>query len=134
MAFAGFFLASLENYFFNSLYSLPFMRAVDKWITLSILIKFQIVIPTQLNVYFHISRYYKSLNVVRWKHATSSKRSIENGGKGVSQRDIVLTQFAFIGYVLTRPEKFALTNSLHSREGINHFWRVTGYLLGIPDR
>ena len=47
---------------------------------------------------------------------------------------MILTQFGFIGYVLTCPEILALTNNLDERQGINHFWRVVGHLLGIPDR
>lgn len=47
---------------------------------------------------------------------------------------MVLTQFAFVSYILTKPELTSLTNEPGEREGHNHFWRVTGHLLGIPDK
>ncbi|XP_058804603.1 uncharacterized protein LOC131671853 [Phymastichus coffea] len=80
------------------------------------------------------SKFYKSLNTIRWKHSTSSKRSQENKHNGILQKDMVLTQFAFVGYVLLKSEKLGFTNETADRQAFNHFWRVVGHLLGIPDR
>lgn len=74
-------------------------------------------------------RWWKSLNTIRWKHATTSRRS----GK-IHHHDMAITQFGFMGYVLLMPEKFGLTNEPNERKGFNHFWRVTGHVLGISDK
>ncbi|KAJ8686260.1 hypothetical protein QAD02_022054, partial [Eretmocerus hayati] len=80
------------------------------------------------------SRFYRSLNTIRWKHAMSSKFSLKKNQTGITQRDMVLTQFGFIGYILTKSEDLSLTNQKEERDAINHFWRVVGHLLGISDR
>ncbi|XP_032456545.1 uncharacterized protein LOC100678840 [Nasonia vitripennis] len=80
------------------------------------------------------SKFYKSVNVIRWKHSMNSKRAIDNGLTGISQRDMVLTQFGFVGYVLTHPEVMGLSDTTEERQAINHLWRVVGHLLGIPER
>ncbi|XP_046605772.1 uncharacterized protein LOC124298157 isoform X1 [Neodiprion virginianus] len=80
------------------------------------------------------SDWFRSLNVVRWKHMISSRRSSRDGFGGIMQRDMAYTQFGFLGYVLIEPEYLGLTNTPEEREGINHFWRVLGHMLGISDR
>jgi len=47
---------------------------------------------------------------------------------------MALTQFAFIGYVLTAPKSVGLRNTLEEEKAFIHLWRVVGYMLGIPDR
>ncbi|CAB0029439.1 unnamed protein product [Trichogramma brassicae] len=78
-------------------------------------------------------RFYKSLNTVRWKHSTTSARLRSRKEPGITHRDMVLTQFGFVGYVLLSPGDLSLTDAREDREAFNHFWRVTGHLLGIPD-
>lgn len=85
-------------------------------------------------IVFFLNRFYKSLNIIRWKHSITSRRSLDSNEGGILQKDMVLTQFGFIGYILIVPEVIALTNKKEEREAINHFWRVVGHLLGIPDR
>ncbi|XP_044020563.1 uncharacterized protein LOC122860707 isoform X2 [Aphidius gifuensis] len=80
------------------------------------------------------SRWWKSLNEIKLKHATNSRRSGESGPGGIYQRDMALTQFGFIGYALLVPDKLGLTNLKHERNGLNHFWRVVGYMLGISNK
>ncbi|XP_046735789.1 uncharacterized protein LOC124405162 isoform X2 [Diprion similis] len=80
------------------------------------------------------SDWFRSLNVVRWKHMISSRRSSRDGSGGILQRDMAYTQFGFVGYALIEPEYLGLTNTPKEREGLNHFWRVIGYMLGISDR
>ena len=58
----------------------------------------------------------------------------EKAGEGILIRDMVLTQFSFVGYILICPELIGLTNEIDERQGITHFWRIIGNLLGIPDR
>ena len=54
--------------------------------------------------------------------------------ESITQRTMGLTQFGFIGYALLTPEQLSLTNEEDEREGLNHFWRVVGRLLGIDDK
>ncbi|XP_014220018.1 uncharacterized protein LOC106647946 isoform X2 [Copidosoma floridanum] len=103
---------------------------------------FKRYLQTVLHVYnLHIhdyrdpdSKFYKSLNTIRWKHSTNSKCAMKRTDEGITQQNMVLTQYGFIGYVLLSANVLALTNEPEEREGINHFWRVVGKLLGIPDK
>lgn len=79
-------------------------------------------------------RLYKSLNTIRWKHSMANKLSKKNNDNGISQKDMVLTQFGFVGYVLVRSNELGFTDESADRQAFNHFWRVMGHLLGIPDR
>ncbi|CAL1688201.1 unnamed protein product [Lasius platythorax] len=80
------------------------------------------------------SNWYKSINVIRWKHNTNSQRSKKAGVGPIYQRDMALTQFSFVGYIFIMPEVFGLCSKPEEAEALNHFWRVIGYMLGIPDR
>lgn len=80
------------------------------------------------------SDWYRSLNVIRWKHRTNSKRCTHAGIGGIYQKDMVLTQFGFLGYTILTPETFGLRITPEDAKALNHFWRVTGYMLGIPDQ
>ncbi|XP_012270163.1 uncharacterized protein LOC105694253 [Orussus abietinus] len=80
------------------------------------------------------SKLYKSLNVIRYKHCINSRRSVNGGAGAITQKNMVLTQFGFLGYALLRPKELSLTNEPEEREGLNHLWRVVGHMIGIPDR
>ncbi|KAM0727275.1 hypothetical protein ACS0PU_006607 [Formica fusca] len=80
------------------------------------------------------SNWYKTINLIRWAHKTSSKRSKNASIGGIYQRDMAFTQFAFMGYVLIKPKSIGLRNKPEEEEAFIHFWRVIGYMLGIPDR
>ncbi|XP_011874937.1 PREDICTED: uncharacterized protein LOC105565937 [Vollenhovia emeryi] len=80
------------------------------------------------------SKWYKSMNVIRWYHKMGSKKAKIAGIGEITQRDMVLTQFAFLGYFFLFSEHFGVCNTLEEDEALNHFWRVNGYMLGIPDR
>lgn len=77
---------------------------------------------------------YRTINRIHQKHKASSKNSENAGVGGIYQRDMAITQFAFIGYVLISPESIGLCNTAQEEEAFNHFWRVIGHMLGIPDR
>lgn len=52
----------------------------------------------------------------------------------VSQLDMSITQFGFVGLMVTYPEKFGAANATKEElEGFVHLWRGIGYLLGIED-
>ena len=67
-------------------------------------------------------------------HAAISKRSNWNNVGIISQKDMAITQFAFVGMQLLNPEKVGIKGSREQLENFSHFWRVLGSLLGIEDR
>lgn len=77
---------------------------------------------------------YKTINAIHRKHKTSSKRSQSAKIGGIYQRDMAITQFAFIGYMLLTPKSIGLRNKPEEEEAFIHFWRVIGHMLQIPDR
>ncbi|KAK3866495.1 hypothetical protein Pcinc_027975 [Petrolisthes cinctipes] len=74
------------------------------------------------------SRAFKSIQQVRQLHSSAFRSS------SVTQTDMVLTQWAFFGLVVTRGRQLGLTYTREEEEGLVHFWRAVGYLLGIEDR
>lgn len=78
--------------------------------------------------------WYKSINVIRWKHKTSGEKSKNAGVGPIYQRDMVFTQLSFVGYILMMPTYFGIRSEPIEDEAFNHFWRVIGYMLGIPDK
>lgn len=57
-----------------------------------------------------------------------------NLGLRVSQRDMVLTQFGFVGLLLLKKKDFSIKGTEEDEKGIVHFWRTIGYMLGIQDK
>ena len=51
----------------------------------------------------------------------------------MSQLDMLVTQFCFVGFITTYPELFGILSSRDSAgiEGFNHLWALIGHLLGI---
>lgn len=81
------------------------------------------------------SKWFKAMNAIRWRHATVSKRREKQGLNSIYQKDMVITQFAFIGFTLIAPHRVGLAHiTLEEQSAFNHLWRVTGHLLGISDR
>lgn len=56
-----------------------------------------------------------------------------SGPLKLSQYDMLITQFAFIGFVILMPTKFGIQWSAYDLECVVHFWRLIGYLLGIEE-
>jgi len=80
------------------------------------------------------SRASKSLLSVRGRHCHATRKASKAGYHDISQRDMALTQFGFMGFALLRQKELGLTHSPEDLEGFVHFWRVVGHLLGIKDR
>ncbi|XP_031832509.1 uncharacterized protein LOC116426939 [Nomia melanderi] len=81
------------------------------------------------------SSWYKAMNMIRWRHVTTSRRRVKQGLNAIYQKDMAITQFGFMGYILTCPDRVGLAHaSKEDMIAFNHFWRVTGHLLGISDR
>lgn len=78
---------------------------------------------------------WKSLYAVRSRHLRAGLASKIKGIGVVSQRDLALTQFGFIGFSMLKPDKFGI-RQLHEDdwEAYNYTWKVIGYMIGIEDR
>lgn len=66
-------------------------------------------------------------------HVTVNRRAIKADKGIVSQKDMGITLFAFVGFHILMPEKFGIVGSREQFENFNHFWRVIGYMLGTRD-
>lgn len=79
-------------------------------------------------------RSWKSLAAVRKRHIVTS-RFAENAGHGhISQKDMALTQFGFMGFILIRPHVLGVQVNRDDFEAFVHFWRVIGHMIGIHER
>lgn len=78
---------------------------------------------------------WKSLAYVRRGHVAVSKRSnAKLAGRIVSQKDMAVTQFGFMGYAVLGYKKLGIVYNKENMEALVHFWRVIGYMIGIQDR
>ncbi|XP_034938705.1 uncharacterized protein [Chelonus insularis] len=80
------------------------------------------------------SEFFTSLKNVRRKHCVASRRSYEAGISRISQLDMALTQFGFIGFTLLSGKKLGVVTTDEELEGLLHFWRVIGRLLGTEEK
>jgi ER-bound oxygenase mpaB/B'/Rubber oxygenase, catalytic domain len=72
--------------------------------------------------------------LIRRKHFTISKTAEKNNLAKITQYSMVITQFGFVGYALSRPQMLGIkTDNKEDREGFVHFWAVIGSMLGIKD-
>lgn len=67
-------------------------------------------------------------------HVTINKRSTKEGIGIISQKDMAVTQFLFMGFQILLPNDFGVVGSYEQFEAFNHLWRLIGYLLGTEDR
>lgn len=82
---------------------------------------------------------YKSVLVVRKLHKSVADKLNANLVEGVdqlklSQYDMLITQFAFIGFVILMPKKFGIVWTTEETVSVLHFWRLIGYLLGVEEK
>ncbi|XP_073948444.1 uncharacterized protein isoform X2 [Choristoneura fumiferana] len=81
------------------------------------------------------TRSWKSLYTVRSRHLRAGLSSKLRGGGVVSQRDIALTQFGFMGFALLKPDKFGLRQLEEGDwDAYIHFWRTICHMIGLQDR
>lgn len=75
------------------------------------------------------------MTIVHGLHCAASRTSEKSGlGLRVTQKDMALTQFGFIGMILVRKKELAIKGTDEDDMAIIHFWRTIGYLLGIQDQ
>ncbi|XP_022248873.1 uncharacterized protein LOC106465301 [Limulus polyphemus] len=78
---------------------------------------------------------YKSIIITRSMHRNVADRL--NGpcqNVVMSQYDMAMTQFSFIGVIVLFPRCLGIYCSQEDLESLVHFWRGVGYQLGIDDR
>ncbi|KAH7932780.1 hypothetical protein HPB49_002442 [Dermacentor silvarum] len=79
-----------------------------------------------------------SIAKVRQMHRDASaqlrnRRCPVTGATYLSQLDMAVTQFAFVGLVVLYPRQLGLFLSERDLECVLHFWRCVGYKLGMAD-
>ncbi|XP_068623647.1 uncharacterized protein [Battus philenor] len=78
---------------------------------------------------------WKSLYAVRIRHVRADVAAKMKGVGRVSQRDLALTLFGFIGFSILKSDKFGIRQMQDDDwEAYNHFWRVIGHMIGLEDR
>lgn len=86
-------------------------------------------------MWIYFCRLWKSIEEVRYRHNSASKKGCTAGLSQITQKDMALTQFGFLGYALARPQEIGIYNATREElEGLIHIWRVVGYILGIDDK
>ncbi|XP_062704258.1 uncharacterized protein LOC109410276 [Aedes albopictus] len=81
------------------------------------------------------SKSWDSLMRVRKMHLNASKRSQEKEIGFITQTEVSLTVFGFLGYALIRPHLLGIRyDNDDDREGFVHFWAVVAAMLGVHDR
>uniref|UniRef100_W8B661 Uncharacterized protein n=2 Tax=Ceratitis capitata TaxID=7213 RepID=W8B661_CERCA len=78
------------------------------------------------------SKFWISLRAVRKAHSKSSRACSKLGAGRITQKDLALTQFGFIGYATLGAPRAQLYDE-EFLESTSHMYRVIGYLLGIKD-
>lgn len=81
---------------------------------------------------------FKSVMLIRKMHKTVAEKlnaDLEEGAPlKISQYDMMITQFAFIGLAVLMPKKFGIEWDDEDLDCVLHFWRLIGYLLGIEEK
>lgn len=95
------------------------------------------------NIFDPSTKGYKSIRQVRSMHRhvqklMNQKFSVNdyygNPRVWVSQYDVAMTQFSFVGLSLAYPVKCGLISaSKEEMESINYYWRVLGFMMGLED-
>ncbi|KAJ8974966.1 hypothetical protein NQ317_004803, partial [Molorchus minor] len=81
------------------------------------------------------SRSWESLFKVRSMHNSASKKNYSRMNFRISQMDMALTQFGFMGFGLVRKRMMGIHDVTDAElKGFVHLWRTVGYILGIEDR
>ncbi|EFN83704.1 hypothetical protein EAI_10240 [Harpegnathos saltator] len=80
------------------------------------------------------SKFYKAIKTIRFKHAWGNNKAKKNNSGAIYQKDMAITQFAFIGHLLCMSESFGVHFKPEEEKAFIHFWRVVGHILGISDR
>lgn len=81
------------------------------------------------------SKLWRSIADVRSRHNSASNRSCSAGMHRITQKDMTITQFGFVGISVCRSKMLGIHNATDEEwKAFIHVWRVIGYLMGIEDR
>lgn len=78
------------------------------------------------------SKFWTSIAAVRKAHSRASKACGRQGAGQITQKDLALTQFGFIGFITMGAHRIQLYDK-DFLEATTHMWRVLGFLLGIKN-
>lgn len=67
-------------------------------------------------------------------HVVVNRRALKAGVGFISQKDMAITQFTFMGFNLLCPEQFGIVGTREQFEAFNHLHRLIGYMLGTEDK
>lgn len=74
------------------------------------------------------------MKTVRKLHNVASADSERKGIGFISQDEVSITTFGFVGFAIIRPHLFGINGKDRAkREGILHMWAVINYMLGVKD-
>jgi len=76
---------------------------------------------------------WRSLEAVKNFHSASSYSAKAANVGLISQKDMVLTQYSFMGFAVLAKKEVGLQCNQQEMEAFCHFWKVLGRLLGISD-
>lgn len=76
---------------------------------------------------------WQSITIVRKTHLASRKMCERAEQITITQRDMALTQFGFLGFLVLKPRMLGLPDTPDVMEPLIHLWRVVGYLMGIKE-
>lgn len=76
---------------------------------------------------------WKSLEAVRNFHMSASNSSKKANTGIISQKDMAITQYGFIGFSILSQKETGVQANRQELEDYCHFWRVMGSILCIKD-
>ncbi|KAJ8944699.1 hypothetical protein NQ314_009406 [Rhamnusium bicolor] len=128
-----------QNFFYKHLFGLFFSKCLGLLTVLAIPTILKILMHTKMSstnmtaykrymaTIFHMMVWYQS----DFKPGSSCSAGLHR----ISQKDMALTQFGFMGISLVRSKKVGIHEASDEEwEAFLHVWRVIGYLMGIEDR
>lgn len=76
---------------------------------------------------------WESLSAVRKMHFHGSRSASSSKVGMISQKDMAITQFGFMGFTVINKQQTGLQANQQEIEDYCHFWRVIGHVIGIKD-
>uniref|UniRef100_U5EQH2 Uncharacterized protein n=1 Tax=Corethrella appendiculata TaxID=1370023 RepID=U5EQH2_9DIPT len=80
------------------------------------------------------SKSWQSLNRIRKMHLNASNSATKHNIGFISQAELAMTTFGFLGFALLRPQFLGIEyGNREDREAFIHLWAVVDYMLGVRD-
>lgn len=79
------------------------------------------------------TRAWESLSSVRKMHFYANRSANSSNVGIISQKDLALTQYGFMGFTVINKIQTGLQASQQELADYCHFWRVIGHIIGIKD-